>query len=110
MTVDATLLVIAPEMAEVDSATRTAMADLAALSVGSVYGNKQELATAYLTAHMLTMRNRAGVGGAVKSMREGDLALTYAGSEGNDLAGTSYGQELNRLKAECVFSARTRTV
>lgn len=110
MTVDATLLVIAPELAAIAEADRTAMAELAALSVGNVYGNKQELATAYLTAHMLTMRGRAGVGGAVKSMREGDLSLSYSGSEGNDLAGTSYGQEFNRLKRECVFSARTRVV
>jgi len=110
MTVDATLLLIAPELVAIDEADRTGVADLAALSVGSVYGDKQELATAYLTAHMLTMRSRAGVGGAVKSMREGDLSLTYAGSEGNDLAGTSYGQEFARLKRECVFSARTRTV
>lgn len=111
MTVDSTLLVIAPEHAGIDSADRTAVAELAALSVGTAFGNKKELATAYLTAHMLTMRGRAGAGGAVKSMREGDLGITYAGNEAsNDLMATSYGQEFNRLRRECVFAARTRSV
>ncbi len=111
MSLDATLLVLAPELADITEADRAAVAQLAALSVGTAFGDKQELATAYLTAHMLTMRGRAGVGGSVKSLKEGDLSLTYSGSMSDDaLSNTSYGQEYCRLKAECVFSARTRSV
>lgn len=112
MTVDSTLLVIAPEMADIDSAQRTAMADLAALSVGAVFGNQQELATAYLTAHMLTVSQRAGNGGAVKSLKEGDLNITYGDNAagGDSLGSTSYGQEFIRIRKGKVFAARTRAV
>ena len=111
MTVDATLLLIAPEMASVSLATRAGIANLAALSVGSVYADKQELAIAYLAAHMLTMSLRAGVGGAVKSMKEGDLSLAYGGSDSESgYAATSYGNEFMRLQRETIFAARTRSV
>lgn len=111
MTVDATLTLIAPEFESLDSSIREGMANLAASSIGDVYGDNKELATAYLTAHMLTMRDRSGVGGAVKSMKEGDLSLTYAGSDTDDsYASTSYGKEYMRLKKQAVFGARTRAV
>lgn len=112
MTVDSTLLVVAPEMAAVDGAQRTAMATLAALSVGAVFGNQQELATAYLTAHMLTVSQRAGNGGAVKSLKEGDLSLTYGDTAQtkDPMASTSYGQEFIRIRNGKVFAARTRAV
>jgi len=111
MTVDATLLLIAPEFEALDASIRTGMATLAAQSVGTVFGDNQELATAYLTAHMLTLRGRSGVGGSVQSMKEGDLSLTYkSGMENSVLGSTSYGQEFKRLQRENVFAARTRAV
>lgn len=111
MTVDATLLLIAPEFEALDSSIREGMATLAAQSVGTVFGASQELATAYLTAHMLTVRGRSGITGAVKSMKEGDLSLTYAeGGNTGRYGSTSYGIEFMRLQKENVFSAITRSM
>lgn len=112
MTVDATLLLIAPEFTDVAQADREGIAALAALSVGTVFGDTQELATAYLAAHMLSIRQRAaGAGGSVKSLKEGDLAITYGGADMQGaLNSTSYGQEYLRLRSQCVLTARTRIV
>lgn len=111
MTIDETLLLIAPELADIDSAVRNAMIELAALSVGASFGDKRDLATAYLTAHMFTVRGRNGVTGAVKSVKEGDLAVTYADSgTTGDYSSTSYGLEYQRLSRSSILSARTRAV
>lgn len=112
MTVDSTLLVIAPEFASLAEADRQAVIDLAALSVGSIFGDKQDLATAYLAAHMLTMSQRTGgAAGPLKSEKEGDLSRSYGGRESNDpYDATGYGQEFKRIQKQVVFSARTRTV
>lgn len=114
MAVDDTLLLIAPEMSAVSSADRAGVAALAALSVSSdVFGDQEELATAYLAAHMLTIRGRAGNSGAVKGLKEGDLSITY-GSDSNGMNGeysaTSYGQEFLRIRKGVIFTARTRVV
>lgn len=112
MTVDSTLLLIAPEFADTDVGTREAMADLASKSVGAVFGDCTELATAYLTAHMLTISQRAGNGGAVKGLKEGDLSTTYGDTGGatGSLGNTSYGLEYMRIRSNKVFAARTRSV
>lgn len=111
MTVDATLLLIAPEMADIAQATRTSVAALAALEVGSPYGDKQELATAYLTAHMLTLSQRNGNAGRVTTVKEGDLSISYsAGKDTGSLNATSYGQEFMRIKKTALMAARTRAV
>jgi hypothetical protein len=60
-------------------------------------------------AHMLAMGDRAGVGGAVASQREGGLEVTYfqAASSGG-LADTAYGLEVKRLNFLC-FGLTART-
>lgn len=100
MSVDAVLLDIAPEMDAVDAALRTRIIDLAKLRVSEkVFGELTELATAYLAAHMLTMRTRSGAGGAVSSESEGSLSRSYtASSDKSLLASTSYGQEYIALR------------
>ncbi|MBC3540654.1 DUF4054 domain-containing protein [Rufibacter sediminis] len=108
MSVDATLLVIAPEMMAVDETRRLAVIDLAAKSVGPAYGDNRELATAYLAAHMLTTSGRGGNTGSVKSIREGDLSITYGGGEGTGYQSTAYGIEYVRLTGLIGFAARTR--
>jgi hypothetical protein len=112
MTVDSTLLLIAPELSAVPVERREAMAELAAKSVGSVFGDDRELATAYLTAHMLTSGFGGGYSGAVKSTKEGDLAITFSdgGKSNSAYTSTSYGLEFVRLQRQNVFAARTRMV
>jgi len=112
MSVDSTLLLIAPEHAAIAEADRLAVADLAALSVGDVFADKKELATAYLTAHMLTIAGRSGSAGSIQSVKEGDLSLSYSKGEGSEdsLSATSYGCEFKRLRRSSVMSARTRMV
>lgn len=114
MTIDATLLLIAPELSSVDSEVRTAAAELAGRSVGTVFGDNRDDAIAYLTAHILTLRSRSGNGGAVQNVKEGDLSISYAGNSGmlgkHALGSTAYGQEYLRLRSQYVLSARTRSV
>ena len=109
MSVDSTLLLIAPQFASIAVETREAVAALAALSVGPAYGPKQELATAYLTAHMLYVRENAVTGGAIKSRKEGDLAITYADNGVGDYSASPYGVEFMLIGKMFGFSARTRT-
>lgn len=112
MSIDSTLLAIAPELSVIPVERREVIENLAALSVGSVFCDKRELATAYLAAHMLTISGRSGNAGSVKSMKEGDLSITYADGADmkNSYSSTSYGLEFLRLRSETVFAARTRSV
>lgn len=110
-TVDSTLLVIAPELASVAETQRSAVIEIASQKVGSAFGDSQNLATAYMAAHMLTLQGRKGNGGAVKSIKEGSLSITYTGSDFMDgLGSTSYGQEFKLMQKQCLFAARTRSV
>ena len=69
------------------------------------FGVNYELAIALRAAHTLTLSknaiNSGGATGGVKSMREGDLAISYGGAssiKGNqDLNQTSYGVQLQGL-------------
>jgi len=65
------------------------------------FGCDYELAWAYMTAHMLELReNRKGSSGYASLKKEGDLQLQYimpAGISGQ-LATTSYGAEFIRLR------------
>lgn len=113
---------IAPETANLDDNVVQEFAELATLQ--SCFGNAEikKLARAYLAAHMITMSGRAGSGGEVSSLKEGDLSISYATS--NDVASvgstqfnrgypyssTSYGREYKRLMDEQIIKARTRLV
>lgn len=112
MSVDATLILIAPELEAVPAASRSSMIALAQLSVSTAFGDSQDLATAYLAAHMLTVSTRSGNAGAVKQVREGDLSISYGANESSkskgSLESTSYGMEFLRLRRENIISARTR--
>lgn len=112
MSVDSTLLAIAPELAAVDPTRRAAIISIVQGQVGENYRGRQELATAYLAAHMLTLGNRGGFAGAIQSEKEGDLARSYFKSDDNSVYGsTSYGSEYMRIKKTLFgFSAMTRTM
>jgi hypothetical protein len=85
---------IAPELASEPNKRINIFINMATNCVNeTVWGDKCPDAVALLTAHFMTMANRGGVGGAVKSEKVGDLSTTY-GSSANEqslLAQTSYG-------------------
>lgn len=112
MSVDEKLLLISPEAANLAQTDREALATIAGESISSaVFGDQEELATAYLAAHMITIRNRAGNGGPVKSVKEGELSMTFGGdSSASGLDATSYGMEFKRIRSEVTLMARTRAV
>ena len=71
---------------------------------------RRDAAVANMAAHMLTLGIRGGgISGAVSSVKEGDLAVSYGASSSTDaLSQTSYGMELSRLNRICYgFTART---
>lgn len=102
------LAAIAPELSSVDSGRLDVILGLAEDQTGQAYGSARNHAVALLAAHMLTLGNRAGNGGAVASAKEGDLAISYAVNQYTDdaLDGTSYGQELKRLRKTYIFGPR----
>lgn len=107
------LALIAPELSSVDDPTRDSVIELAEGQVGSVFtGVQRELAVAYVTAHMLTLRNRKGAGGFVTGKTEGDLSLSFGAVGGvvgmTEWHATVYGQEFKRMQRMFVFAPRTR--
>lgn len=93
--------VLAPEYAN-DPRMPAAM-QLAGEEVGPSHCYRERVVV-LLAAHMLAMGDRAGVGGAVASKREGDVAVAFSqpiiGDRGL-LADTGYGQEVQRLHRLC---------
>lgn len=110
ISVDDKLTAIAPEMCSVSVERRQVIIDMASGQVGTVFGDNRDLAIAYLAAHMLTMADRAGNSGPVSSVKEGDLAISYAAPQkgAESYAQTSYGAEFVRLRSQHVFGPRTR--
>jgi hypothetical protein len=109
MTAEATLDAIAPELAS--AANKSIHIDLAEAQTGDVYGDRREYAVALLAAHSLTIAKRAGQGGAVSSLQEDSLSISYGDAQGSiGLSATSYGVELQRLRRQYIMAARTRLV
>jgi hypothetical protein len=109
MSQDAILLDVAPEMASVDAEKRGRFLGYAAAQLGSIYGSNQDLATAYMAAHMLTLAAREGKAGAVKSRKSGDTEEAFYGSTSPEaLMATSHGQALRTLSRQYTFLPRNR--
>lgn len=73
---------------------------------------QREQAVAYMAAHILTIAERNGTGGAVTSETEGSLSRGFGVAGGvvgmTRLDSTSYGSEVQRLNRICYgLSART---
>jgi len=99
---------IAPEVAALDPVILDVHIDLAETQTGTVYGDSRNYAVALLAAHSATMANRGGASGAITSETEGQLSRAYgARADASDLAATGYGAELERLRRQYIFSART---
>lgn len=103
MTASSILSLIAPQY---DSTTgRTDFLTLAALSVNTcIFGDKVDLATAYLAAHMIALNTdparQSGEAGAVTSKKEGDLSISFSNgrSTNEDLGQTSFGRQFLNLQ------------
>lgn len=106
------LLAIAPELDTESPRRIKTFIDLAEDQVGTVFGSRRDLAVAYMTAHMITVANRLGKGGAITSESEGELSRSYqqAGDGTDPIMSTSYGQEFKRMSRAAVFSPRNRMV
>jgi hypothetical protein len=92
---------IAPELATIEAARINRFISRAALSVNSaVFGNKADLATTYLTAHMLST---GGSRSLISEEKVGNLSRKYARTPGEaDLESTPYGKAFKRLRREVV--------
>lgn len=92
------LPIIAPEIdaSSPQSIGALAMAETeVGLSFEAEFRNKL---VAYKAAHIITLSNRGGAGGAVNALREGELTIAYDNrSSGSALSLTSYGQQLEQL-------------
>lgn len=106
------LTALAPELDAVDASVKTVHIDLAEQQTGTVFKDARNHAVALLAAHTLTMANRNGASGAATSLKEGQLSAGFAavGNTTDELAATSYGAELLRLRRSYIMSARTRFV
>ena len=100
------LAAIAPEVSDDDAAP--VHIALAEKQTGTVYRDMRAYAVALLAAHTLTLARRRGTSGAVTRAREGELQLQYEQRQDmSRLDATSHGQELERLRRQYVFAART---
>lgn len=104
MEVSSTLSLIAPQFD--GDANRSSFIVLAASRVNScMFGSNAELAHAYMTAHMMTLRDLAQKAGglamgALTSLKEGDLSIGMKASsdDGYGLGTTSYGKSFLELQ------------
>ena len=106
MSVSSVLSVIASQYDSV--AGRSEFIGLAGLRVNRcVFGDKADLATAYVAAHMIALSTpefrQEGAVGAITSKREGDLSISFAaGSEGKqddgDFGQTHFGRQFLSLQ------------
>jgi hypothetical protein len=79
----------------------------------NIWGSNGKYATALLTAHMLTISGKSGLGsggGAVTAESVGDLSRSFAtvgvpGSGDQELLTTRYGQAFVALRRETIVSA-----
>ena len=71
----------------------------------AVFGDNYQKALALKVLHQLTLDESSGVGGAVASVKEGDLAMGFKHGEINtDLDATAYGKELKALIAKLTIT------
>ena len=74
------------------------------------FGDKADDAVCLMAAHLLTMADRAGAGGAITGEKVGDLSTNYASQSSKDgkgsLNATSYGQMYSDLEKSCRLGPR----
>ena len=96
LSVDVLFNAIAPEYA--NDVNKSTFIQLATCRTSACqYGDKYNYAIALLAAHMITMRDRQGIGGPISNLREGDLTIYYGSildTYKSNLHQTSHGMEL----------------
>lgn len=116
MSIASVLTIIAPQFN--GRADRNDYINFATLQVNqTTFGDKYDLAGAYMAAHMMTLNPETGQGtsntgsGFITSKKEGDLAMSYAQPKSNSSGGgdailsqTSYGQQFIGLRDSCTLS------
>lgn len=104
MTLDK-LKVIAREL--VEGFTDPELLEVIALAESRVSGLtcNQELASAYLSAHILALSTRpSGEAGSVGAKKEGQLSINYSpGLNKDSYDQTAFGREFKVLVAECII-------
>jgi len=112
-------IIVARCLTVVINARVNSLITLATEQTGSVFGTRTNDAIALLVLHWLALdaRNGGGVGGAggaITSETEGQLSRSYGGgminNNDNELASTSWGLELLRLRNTMIMTARNRTI
>lgn len=102
------LTAIAPELDTVDAAIKAVHIDLAEQQTGQVFKAARNHAVALLAAHTMTVTGRKGASGSVAALKEGSLSVSFSANGNTDeLAATSYGAELLRLRRAYIMGART---
>ena len=93
-------------------ASDTRLTDLITLAgdqtSSTFFGERYEEALALRVMHWLTLESRDGAGGAVTSIKTGDLGMSFAAGSGDELSSTSFGNELKALINSRSIGARTR--
>ena len=96
---------IAPEFSDEDSDRIDRFIELAeARTDKSKFGQLGDYAVALRAAHMMTLSERSGTGGAITMQREGDLQTQFAQTSDQSLDSTAYGQQLRELIRENITS------
>ncbi len=120
ITTDADFVIdVAPELEGTKTSRMDRFIEVAKGSVSeSVWGSgaeKADYATALLTAHILTVLNRKGIGGEVRRKKVGDTEVEYSTVTGgradsaeaqHELNQTSYGREFLRRRRQLVITPR----
>ena len=109
--IDAILILIAPEFAATLQATREVFINLAIAQVGTFSCNASvyDLAVANLAAHMLSISTRRGGSGQITSETEGSLSRSFgAVANASGFGATSYGAEYLRLVSAFILTPMTR--
>ena len=103
---------LAPEFKDLPDADIQTFLDLAAVFLDAgVWGDKYSVGHAYMAAHMLSVRDRFGVGGPVTSEAVGGVSASYGsiGTADEELGSTSYGLMFVSLRRTAVYSPLVST-
>jgi hypothetical protein len=98
------VVLIAPELSAVGVATQDAiLADVALQLSAERWGNRLDIASKYLAAHLATVTQRSGVAGPVTSESVGSVSRSYSvAAQSGAFDATAYGREYKRLQRSLV--------
>lgn len=97
---------LAPEFKDTDTAVLDIVSVEAERMVNTnVWIEKTDMGVVYMTAHMLKMAQRNGLGGNVTMTKVGDLQRSFSsGQSEGELDQTAYGKEFKRVRRSLQIS------